>query len=441
MAMRDFGVERQVKDYVDGAERFLSGRRIFAIFVAIVLIFGTVTSGYLFENVDADEICVIQDAVDGELHVYFTPGVKAQLFGKVTKYPKRAAFASEEEMRFNDGAKAKVDVSIQYEYPTNEQAMTRIHTTFGSHESAEAALVGKVVGKAVYYTGPLMSSQQSYAEKRNDLIWFVEDQVKHGVYRTKQKDVRVEDEITKEWKTVTLVEVVKTDKGDPERQEEAVLTGFQITPFNLALKIHYEPEVEAQIAAQQKAIMDVQLAVAESKKAEQRAKTVEKQGEATAAEARWKQEAIKAQAVTQAQQEKEVAETAAAQRFEVAKREGEQKLQVATLAAQEAEQYKLQKIRQAEGDATYKQKVLEADGALQQKLATYETVAKAFAAALGQYNGSLVPAVVMASTSSSGGTGGAGASGMTAMADMMSVLTAKAAKDLALDLGVPSKRQ
>ena len=33
-------------------------------------------------------------------------------------------------------------------------------------------------------TGPLMSSKESYAEKRNELLRLMEDQVQRGVYRT-----------------------------------------------------------------------------------------------------------------------------------------------------------------------------------------------------------------------------------------------------------------
>src|SRR6187402_3032671 len=53
--------------------------------------------------------------------------------------------------------------------------------------------------------------------------------------------------------------------------------------------------------------MQVQTAIANSKKAEQDAITTELQGKAAAAKAKWEQEVIKAQAITQAQQEKEVA--------------------------------------------------------------------------------------------------------------------------------------
>ena len=74
--------------------------------------------------------------------------------------------------------------------------------------------------------------------------------------------------------------------------------------------IDYDVEVENQIKVQQQAYMQVQTAIANSKKAEQDAITTELQGKAAAAKAKWEQEVIKAQAITQAQQEKEVAELA-----------------------------------------------------------------------------------------------------------------------------------
>ena len=60
----------------------------------------------------------------------------------------------------------------------------------------------------------------------------------------------------------------------------------------------YEETVEAQIRQQQSITMDVQTAIADAKKAEQRAITVEQQGRANAAEAKWAQEQIKATQVT-----------------------------------------------------------------------------------------------------------------------------------------------
>ena len=76
----------------------------------------------------------------------------------------------------------------------------------------------RVIDKAIYMSGPLMSSKESYAEKRNALITYVEDQITHGVYQTRQHDVKTTDPITGVEKTITAVEIVADDKGMPRRQ-------------------------------------------------------------------------------------------------------------------------------------------------------------------------------------------------------------------------------
>jgi hypothetical protein len=68
--------------------------------------------------------------------------------------------------------------------PFDEQNLTGLHVRYGSHEAIAQQLIRTVVEKAVYMTGPLMSSKESYAEKRNELLRLMEDQVQRGVYRT-----------------------------------------------------------------------------------------------------------------------------------------------------------------------------------------------------------------------------------------------------------------
>jgi hypothetical protein len=153
-----------------------------------------------------------------------------------------------------------------------------------------------------------MSSKESSAEKRNDLLSFIEDQSINGVYRTKQEDIKVHDDLMNTDKTVTVVKVVQDEKGLPMRQEVSSVKIYGVNLQGLALNsIDYDVEVENQIKVQQQAYMQVQTAIANSKKAEQDAITTELQGKAAAAKAKWEQEVIKAQAITQAQQEKEVA--------------------------------------------------------------------------------------------------------------------------------------
>ncbi len=149
--------------------------------------------------------------------------------------------------------------------------------------------------------------------------------------------------------------------------------------------------------------------------------TATKEGEAKAAEAKWKQEVFRSEAVTKAQQEKDVAEM-----------QGKQRLAVAELATKAAEQTKQTEILLGEGEAQRRQLVMTADGALEKKLAAYVEVNKMYAEALGAYKGAWVPGIVM------GGGGSSGSPQVSGPADLITLLTAKAAKDLALDLAVTS---
>jgi len=362
----------------------------------------------LVEHLDADRIMVIQAPFTGELTWYTTPGAKWQGFGSVTKYPRRAIYNFETQVRFNDGGHGTMKGSIQYEMPLNIENLTELHIKFGSPTAIQKQLIETVTNKSAYMTGPLMSSKESYAEKRNDLIRYVEDQVIHGVYRTTSKEAKIKDQITGTDKTVTIVEIV-TKNGVPERQEEPVLTIFGIRPFNFTItSLPYDETVEAQIKQQQVIAMDVQTAIADAKKAEQRTITVSEQGKANAAEAKWKQEGLKATEVTLAQQ----------------------KLEVATLEAKAAEQVKNRDILLGEGQAAAKELIIKADGALEKKLDALIKINDRYATAIENYSGNWVPAIVM------GDNKGSGVAGSGAI-ELIELLTAKTAHDLAINLELP----
>lgn len=375
--------------------------------LALVVLFG---AGSVIETLDAEEVMVIQNAFTGDLALHTTPGPKLQMFGTITKYPRRSIHEFEKQMRFNDGGHATMKGSIQYEMPLDTENLTNIHLKFGSPQAVAAQLVETVVVKSIYMTGPLMSSKESYAEKRNQLIHYVEDQVSRGVYQTSQKDVRVKDPITGVDKTATLVDIVLDENGTPKRQEAAVLQEFGIKSFNFSIaQLEYDNQVEAQIQSQQKITMEVQTAIADSKKAEQNAITVEQQGKAQAAKAKWDQEVIKAKFVTEAQQ----------------------KLEVAILDAQAAAQNKRATILLGEGEAEKQRLIKQANNNLDQKLDAYKEVNFRYADAISKYTGNWVPTVVMA------GAGGAG--GQNGAAALIEMLSVKTAKDLALDMSIEKK--
>lgn len=391
-------------------------KQVIGIFAGILIIAFAILSGKVWEHIDAGEIVVIQDPIDGGLHVYSEPGWATQAFGTATHYKKSFQFWFSKQndqgetadqsikIRFNDGGHAQISGSVRINLPLDEKSVIKLHTIFGSQNSIEQALVRPTIEKSIYMTGPLMSSKESYAEKRNDLLTYIEDQATHGVYKTVQRENKTKDELSGEEKTVTKVEVVEINK-QLQRNSTSPLREFsvQIASGTLALNsIDYDPTVEKQIDSQQQAVMNVQTAMANAKRAEQDAITVAKQGEAAAAKAKWEQEVIKAKLVTEAQQ----------------------KLEVQTLATKSAELYKQQQILEGQGEAEKKKLIMFADGALDKKLATYESVQTVWADAFSKFQGNLVPMYQSGGSSSNA-------------VNWMEIMGMKAAKDLGLDMSVP----
>jgi len=434
-------------------DSFITSRRIILVITGILLFIGAViVPSELLVRVKPDEI-VVKQGMDGKTEVWTQPGLYWQNFGTLITFKKSSQYwfsAKTDEgdskdqsikVRFNDGGHGNISGSISYDLPLDPIQMMKIYSTFGTQEGVEKRLVAQAVGKAVYMTGTLMSSKESSGEHRADLINDIADQITRGVYVTETVEQQVPDILAGEedtvvvvdvpdlddqgkpkldkngnpiikkeaktvkkprMKTVTIVRPKVNDKGIVEVQEASTVTAFGIRTYNLAINsIAYDQQVEEQIKQQQQAIMAVQTAMANAKKADQDRLTVEKQGEANAAKAKWEQEVKKAQAVTEAQQKKEVAQL---------------ELDTAELTKQAA-------IKRAEGDAEARKLVMAADGALEKKLAAYVEVQKAYAEVLGKQP--LVPQIMM-------GGGSSGSQG----ANIMDLFQAKTARDLALDLGV-----
>lgn len=391
----------------------------------VVLILGIILLSNMLTTVEADEIVVKQNFFDGQLQVWSSPGVHWQNFGRITRYKKSSQYwfsahkAEGKEIdesikvRFSDGGHGNVSGSLRYNLPTDPQKMIKLHSTYGSAVAIDHELVRQVVNKSVFMTGPLMSSRESYAEKRADLINFITDQVVNGVYRTQLEQAKTTDIISGQEKTVDFVKLkVGNGPNGIEREEISPIETFGMTAYNITInQIDYDPTVEEQIKNQQKSIMSIQQNMADARKAEQRAITVAKEGEAEAAKAKWEQEVSKAKAVTSAEQDKAVATLQATKDKEVAALA----LETAKLDAQKT-------ITEAKASADAKKLAIQADNALQIRIDAYVEVNKNYAAALGSQR--QTPDVIIGS-----GNGGSNASNLM---DMFMVKTAK-------DLGVNPK--
>ena len=432
--------------------------------ILLIALFSTVTI------VDAGNIVVKQDVLDGNLTVWTEPGPKAQLFGDMETYKKSDKFSFEAHavegkshdnnepnegsnlslddcfrIRFNDNGTAAVCGSVNYRLPKDEKSMRALHTEFRSFAAIRERVVRPSIDKAVYNSGPLMSSRESAGDRRAELLNFISDQAKRGVYHVKVTEEEVEDFFADPIVEVQMVAVPKLDdeghpvveNGKPVMEkvakkvkkqpttrrkiveprtengkiliaEPSTASQFGVELYNFTInKIFYDTRVMEQIKAQQKAMMSIQTARAEAQKADQDAKTVEAQGRASVARAKAKQDVEKQTKVTQAEARLAVAE----QDLETARKKAEAKRV------------------EADAEAYAKQKVMTADGALDKKLEAYVKTQKAWADAAAKQR--LVPEVQMGASNSGAASG---------LQGMMEVMSAKAARDLALDLDVKSRK-
>jgi len=390
-----------------------------SVFALLVLL---VASWNLIEGVDASEIVLIQSPT-GTLTWHTTPGWVWQGFGKVTRYKKRDIIefqpstlqgTSDERLPivFNDAGKGVVKGSINYELPLNAKQLTEMHSFYPDQQSLEIGLVRPALNKSVYLTGTMMTSYESYKEKRSMLTQLVEDQTQNGVYRTRTTTREVEEETigpdgqpTRSKKQVTEVEIERNGTGLPVRAENGQLARFGIRAFNFAIEsIDYDATVTKQITAQQEITMAVQTSIANAKKAIQDAVTAEAQGRANVATTRANAEVEKTKAVVVAEQARDVA----------------------NLKAQEAEAYKRERILRADADAEYRRRIMSADNALEQRLDAYKYAVDRMASAIQNHDGPWVPSVVIGN--------GQGTQQMNAVDMLMNMAVIGQARQLGLDL-------
>jgi hypothetical protein len=296
------------------------------VFTVIAIIFLSLTPK-LVEYVDNSEVVIIQ-GVGGGIKVVKEAGPSWQGFGTATHYKKsnQLWFSKLQEegdtsdqsikVRFNDGGHGQISGSIRWYLPTDDKSIIKLHTDYGSQLSVENQLIKQGLTKAIYMSGPLMSSKESAAEKRPNLLTYIEDQAIYGIYVT--KEVITKDSLAENTKSIEIVIV----NGQPKRlNEKSQIKEYGVGLSNLVINsIDYDDAVEKQIKQQQQLTMAVQTSKANATKSIQDAITTAKQGEANAAAAKWAQEVIKAKLVTEAQQKKDVAALEALTAVEYAKK-------------------------------------------------------------------------------------------------------------------------
>ena len=313
------------------------------IIVAIVAIVALCSLGRIGEDVKNEQIVINQMPFTGTMKYWTSPGFEWQWFGKTTTYYKTQQlwFGSDNEegrqmgnpipVIFNDASDGQIYGSLRVKLPTDPTYLARIQTDYNGMDRLMQDLVRPTVTKVIYASGPLMSAFESYAEKKNDLIEYITDQLNNGVYKTTVKTIETIDPITNEKKTVKIASLIPDENapGGYKRSEISPFSYYGLEIGQVAVsKIGYSETVRKQIAQQQEANMMVQTSKAKTLAAQQEAIRAEEAGKAAAMEAKWQQEKIKAVEVTKAQQEYEVAKLEAEKAKQIAlkvKAEGEAK--------------------------------------------------------------------------------------------------------------------
>ena len=384
-------------------------KKIIAVFVAVFAVFCVVFFGKIGEDVKNETIVVNQYPLTGNMEYWTTPGFHWQWWGKTTTYYKTQQlwFGSDNDsgnqmgspipVIFNDASDGMVYGSLRVKLPTDPKYLSRIQTDYNGMDRLINDLVRPTVTKVIYASGPLMSAFESYAEKKNDLIEYITDQLNNGVYKTAVKRVEIMDAITGDKKIVNIATLIpdSLSAGGYKRSESSPFAYYGLEIGQVAVsKIDYSETVKKQIAQQQKANMDIQTAKAQAAAAQQDAIKAEELGKAAAMTAKWEQEKVKAVEVTKAQQAYEVAALAAKEAMENAK-----------------------KVK-AEGDAeAFRQAALVRAGLSPKEKATIEMQTKiGVAEALSKLE---LPKIVMAGGNTSNGNAAMDAMGLKMVSDLV----------------------
>ena len=375
----------------------LSKGKITAIIIGVFTILCLFMIPRVAEDVKNEQIVVNQYPFTGRMAYWTQPGLEWQWFGRTTKYYKTQQFwfggkdvegeshGTPIKVIFNDASVGYIYGSLRVILPTDEEHLRMIQTAYNGMDRLMNDLVAQNVVKVIYSSGPLMSAFESYAEKKNDMVFYITDQLTNGVYKTTVREEESVDTFTGEVKMVKVASLVSNENAPNGyvRSEKSPFSSYGVIIDQVSItEITYDEKVNQQIQTQQQANMSIQTKKAEALAAQQDAIKAEAEGKAAAAKAKWEQEKIKATEVTKAEQEREVSK----------------------LAAEKAEFDKKRIIAEGEAEAAANRAKVAA-GLTPQERAEWEfKTKKAVAEAIAQVQ---LPKIVMTGNSNGGGSSAA----------------------------------
>lgn len=374
---------------------------------------------------------------NGYTFVQMEPGFYTAMFGKTTKYTDLMEYdlggvtsQSEKDagtihgisVRYQDGGTGTVDGVVRVALPQDPEAMLALHRAFRSEAGVRETLLIPEIRQALNLTAGLMTSEEAYAERRNDYANWATDQIQNGRYATRliTKEIEGIDGSTQE-KRVPVQRL--DDNGEFMHQSSPLtdynlrVTGFQVTEWD------FEPRTLDQISAKREAEMEAIKLEAQARRAQSEQAQIIAQGTAEVERVRYEQLQVKEKALIEAQREKEVAVIQAEQKKEA----NAELLLAAEIDVQTAAEEKEAAQLRADGEAYAKRVIMEADGALQLKADAAVAIHAGYADALAKRQ---VPEFFIA-----GGAGSGDGTGTVNDVDIFrSIIEAGVARDLMLDL-------
>lgn len=380
---------------------------------------------------------------NGTLSCTFEPGPYAIWFGSSHEYNDVMTFDFDKDdggagatldqngiaVRYRDGGLGTVFGQARYALPGDCDTMIKLHKEFRSNDGLAYKLLKPYTEEIANQTAGLMTSEESYAEKRGIFTDWFRTQLVSGRYKTRMsesvttepgREYCLETELLTEDQMVECADVKRTRERIPvidDRTPEVHLKsdikpyGLLVSGFQLQAP-DYEPKTLQQISDKRDATMGVITANANAERAKAEAVEAEQKGIKSVVEAKYAEEQVAAKEIVQAEKKVKLAAQA--------KLEAKEK-------AFAAIEYKKEQVLIGEGDAERKRLVMQADGALEQKLAAWKEVNGYYAEGFSQQK--WVPEVQM-------GTSGVAGSAAT---DMIQLLSVSTAKQLGLDMSMSDK--
>ena len=243
----------------------LNRKSVTAIILGVFGIIVLCLLGSIGEDVKNEQIVVNQYTFSGKMEYWTTPGFRGQWFGKTTYYFKTQQLwfgASNDENEqegtpipviFNDASDGLVYGSLRVKLPTDVDHLSKIQTDYNGMDRLMNDLVKQTVTKVIYASGPLMSAFESYAEKKNDLIEYITDQLNNGVYKTTVRTIETVDPITGETKQSKIAALIPDENapGGYKRSESSPFKYYGIEIGQVAVsKIDYSDKVKQQTQRQ-----------------------------------------------------------------------------------------------------------------------------------------------------------------------------------------------